>query len=318
MKKEWTSLRITVLLYLVIAVVPIGAFFGYKSYRDVNETAYMVNKMMKVPEGLLILSAGEKLQSQRSELQKIDSAVEALREWVEVHKNDKDYVGGGSLPERYDLFYRCWKDVRLSEIPAASQLRQCVEQVHSLIFALERMYILKEQRFENIMFVTVASVVLLLLLSVYFVRLYIAAQIRRKAIHDFETTLYNRKFVEESFKKMCAESVRYGKKLTVLRIRIPEFAADNTTLDAGQREKLMHRFGTAIWDLVRESDVAAHTEEDDFILLLPQTSAEQAAVVERRIREKAGKGLTLIFSTGEAGAEGSCEAVYKKCFSKAS
>ena len=307
MKKNWKELRITLLLYLLILIVPIGTYLDYRSYRELRETVAMLEIMVKVPESILIVEKPNELRFAKEFLTKNQKDLERLKQWMIQHSHDKDYVGGGSLAKQYELFEQCWRALQKGTDKNGEKLHQCIQQVHSLVFALERMVALKNRRFENLLLVTAAIEVLLLLLGIYFVRLYIGSQIRRRAIHDFETTLYNSSFVEESFKKMCARSKRYGYPMTVMRIWVEEFSPANSSLDKQEQEKLLHRFGTDLWEEIRESDVAARTEDGSFILLLPHTTAEEATVVEQRIREKIGNRITLTCRIFEIDGEQSCE-----------
>ncbi len=315
-KDNWIAFRITLLLYLLILIVPGAGYIGYTSYQKVKEANNILTVISKVPETLLILQNPNQLRALQGILENNQQKLKIVKAWVQEHKDDQDYVGGTSLPAQYAMFEQCLNRLQSNHIPNDSDTLHCIEQTHSLIFTIDRMVMLKEQRFENIMFVTIAGVVLLLFLGVYLVRLYINIQIKRKAIRDFETTLYNRKFIKESFKKVCAESKRYGNNLTILDIHIKEFDSKTSTLTKKEREQLLHQFGTTMWGLVRESDIAARIEEDRFVLLLPWTSAQQATVLEERITEKTEKRLTLTMQINEIAESDKCESVFENYFAE--
>lgn len=309
-KDKWNELRITLLLYLLILIVPIGAYLSYRSYKEVRDTTAMLHIMMQVPESLLIIEKSDKLGSLNEESKKNLSNLKVLKKWIVQHKNDRDYVGGGNLLKQYDYFEQCLNDFLKSNDKNGKLLQQCIKQVHSLIFALDRMVLLKEQRFENTMFVIVAGVIFFLLLGVYLVRLSIELQIKHRA----EMTLYNGKFIQETFKKMCAQSKRYGHQLTIMRIRIKGFGGPESSVSDKEKESVLHRFGTTVWKQIRDSDIFARTEENSFILLLPETPAKKTTVVEQRIRKQMGDTLSLDFEITEIGEDQSCESILKKYF----
>lgn len=310
LKNNWNELRITLLLYLLILIVPIGAYLSYRSYEEVRDTTAMLKIMMKVPESLLIIERSDKLESLNGELKENLASLKVLKKWIEQHKNDKDYVGGGSLLKQYDFFEKCLNDFLKNKDTNGELLRRCIKQVHSLIFALDRMVLLKEQRFENTMFVIVAGVIFFLLLGVYLVRLSIELQIKHRA----EMTLYNGKFIQETFKKMCAQSKRYGHRLTIMRIHIKGFGGKGLSVNGKEKESLLHQFGTTVWKQIRDSDIFARTDEDSFILLLPETPAKKTTIVEQRIRKQMNDKLSLDFEVTEIGEDQSCESILKEYF----
>lgn len=313
MKKEWKSLRVTIALYAALLLLPVGTYYGYKAYRDLQETEVALNLLSKAPEGLLMLTSGEGTVTQRSRTALIEKGLEQVATWVHAHQNDKDYVGGGSLSDQYEGFRKCWDEIYQSQKPKGS-VNQCLSKADALVFSLERMHLLKKNRFENIFVVSLAVVLLLLLLIIYFVRFYVALQHKRAAIRDIQTPLYSRKFIEESFKKLCAASQRYKDPFSVMHITVTELNPKSSSMDDAERTALMNRFAKVIWEVVRESDVAAHVGDDVFVLLLPRISAKEAEVAASRIRKKMPKSMHMEIKTVQVGENDDCGSIYTDLF----
>ena len=317
MKKEWKSFRITLLLYVAILIVPVAVWVNYRHYDNLRQTAYAISHIMKIHEGLLLITSDTADEKKAKKLTHINEMVEKTGLWVEEHKDDQDYVGGKSLKKQYDNTYKCWKNIYTHTEAIKTIETLCLKHTHSLIFALERMYILKQDRFERMLFISGALLLLILLLTVYFIRLYLYHQSKEHAIYNLESNLYNRKFLEETFRRKCANVKRYNKILSVLHIQIPQLHPKETTLTAREQTKILHSVSKALWELTRDSDVACHTEDDTFVILMPETTEEQSKTVEDRIREflnkTLGKEFNIKCKTCEASDEKSCELAFEMC-----
>ena len=315
MKKEWKSLRITLLLYAAILIVPLGMWFNYQRYDDLRQTAYAISDTMKIQEGLLVISSTAPSEKRSRDLAAIDKDVKQTGKWVEEHRNDRDYVGGRSLEKQYDTAYKCWQDIYKHNEKIDEIEPECLKRTHSLIFALERMYILKQDRFEHILFLTGAVLVFILLLTVYLIRLYLYHQSKEHAIYNLESNLYNRKFLEEIYSKMCANVKRYDKVLSVMTLHIPMLGTDERSLPKEKREKILHSIGEILWKHTRDSDAACHIEEESFVILMPETSASESKTVEERLEkefsEKLGREVAFEFTAYEVSDEQSCTNVSK-------
>jgi diguanylate cyclase (GGDEF)-like protein len=143
---------------------------------------------------------------------------------------------------------------------------------------------------------------------------------KKHALFDFETKLYNRQFLEETYRSLCAKAKRYERTLTIARIQIPELNIDSPVLSKEERKEVLHRFGAQLWKLIRDSDIACHVENENFVLLLPETTIEQSKVIEDRIEEmleKEYKGrVTFVFKACEAMDEKGCETVLHDCIAE--
>ena len=317
MKKEQKSLRATLLLYLAVLLLPLGTLYNYKLYQDLQDTAYAINQIMKVPEGLLLIVSTVSNEQQHKQVKNIDADLKKTGEWIARHDTDKDYVGAGRLSRQYNNVYKCWKEIYTDHTKIKMIEDECLKFVHSLIFSLERMYILKQKRFEQSLLIIGAIIIALLLLAIYLIRLYLYHQAKEHAIFDFETKLYNQVFLEEAYRNQCAKVRRYNKILSVTNIEIPQLHSSNGALSKEERREILHQTGELFWNITRDSDLAFHTENENFVLIMPETTAEESTVVEERLKnifyEKFGDKITLTCISCEVSDENSCETVFKSC-----
>jgi diguanylate cyclase (GGDEF)-like protein/PAS domain S-box-containing protein/putative nucleotidyltransferase with HDIG domain len=104
------------------------------------------------------------------------------------------------------------------------------------------------------------------------------------ATTDALTGLVNRRRFGEVLEAETERSRRYGTSLALLMIDIDQFKSINDTLGHECGDNALVEAAKVLRSECRSSDVAARYAGDEFMVLLPNTTAEQAVVVAERIR----------------------------------
>lgn len=105
----------------------------------------------------------------------------------------------------------------------------------------------------------------------------IEAKLRYMSFHDALTTLFNRAYFEEELKRL--ESGRYD-PVGIISLDVDGLKIVNDILGHQAGDALLVTAGRLIRGCFRDSDVVARIGGDEFVVLLPQSSA---AVVERAV-----------------------------------
>ncbi|HKQ50587.1 MAG TPA: diguanylate cyclase [Phycisphaerae bacterium] len=108
-------------------------------------------------------------------------------------------------------------------------------------------------------------------------------QLREMASRDSLTGLYNRRHFNEILSQLFAEAERYGKELTCMMMDLDNFKRVNDTLGHQMGDQLLELTARVITGSIRESDVAVRYGGDEFAVLLPQTSPNDARVSAERL-----------------------------------
>ena len=142
---------------------------------------------------------------------------------------------------------------------------------------------------------------------------------------DSLTGLYNRRhFFDLAWREFSA-AVRYQRLLSILMFDVDDFKQVNDNHGHAAGDKILEQVALAAAAHVRSVDVLARYGGDEFIILLPQTSARQALPIAERIRasvaamsidtDKGQLGVSLsvgIAETSHEPADESVEAVIKR------
>jgi diguanylate cyclase (GGDEF)-like protein/PAS domain S-box-containing protein len=108
-------------------------------------------------------------------------------------------------------------------------------------------------------------------------------QLQYLADHDALTGLYNRRRFEEELDRTLAEAHRYGRHGAVLVLDLDGFKYVNDTLGHPVGDELMARLGTTLRDELRETDVIARMGGDEFGVILPEATEDEATAVAAKL-----------------------------------
>jgi diguanylate cyclase (GGDEF)-like protein len=109
--------------------------------------------------------------------------------------------------------------------------------------------------------------------------------LRSQSIRDPLTGLYNRRFLDETLDRELSRSRRTGHPLSLVVFDIDHFKRfnDNWGHDAG--DAVLVTLANAMREQAREMDLVCRLGGEEFIVVLPRTSLDDALLVAERMRE---------------------------------
>lgn len=110
-------------------------------------------------------------------------------------------------------------------------------------------------------------------------------RLREMAARDSLTGLYNRRHFNDLLNQLFAESSRYDTNLTCVMIDLDNFKHVNDSLGHQAGDDLLRLTSNVIQRSVREADVPIRYGGDEFCVLMPQTSPDEARTSAERILE---------------------------------
>jgi diguanylate cyclase (GGDEF)-like protein len=112
------------------------------------------------------------------------------------------------------------------------------------------------------------------------------AQLEQMAATDPLTGLYNRRHFARVLEQLFSETQRYDKDLSCVMIDVDGFKQLNDSLHHQTGDQILAMAGRVITANLRRMDVAARYGGDEFVLLLPHASTQEASLAAQRIREE--------------------------------
>jgi len=291
MQKEWSSFRITLLLYAIIFIIPLTFYFVYSSFNTLDADTKVLRHAGWLEGTAMTLAIDPSDQNNQQLVKHIDDALQKLSVWVTQNNDSKFYLGAQTLSKDLLNVTTCWDTYKqkLSTHNTETAIKQhhlnCMDSVKNLTIIIENMIYLKQKDFINMFYWNLAILMIITVLLIYLVRAYIHQQMKKHAIHDHETKLFNKKYFCAELKTSCARAVRNQSPLSMLSISFDGFEKGSKRYDKKTKEHVLNMLGELITSLTRTSDVASRYDENHFAILLPDTPEENALILEGRVRE---------------------------------
>lgn len=109
-------------------------------------------------------------------------------------------------------------------------------------------------------------------------------QVQQLATRDALTGLYNRRFMQDRLEDSVKRFERYGERFTIVLIDLDHFKRVNDQYGHKVGDQALTAFASAASMVLRDTDTIARWGGEEFIFLLPNTSAHKAVVALERLR----------------------------------
>ncbi len=153
-----------------------------------------------------------------------------------------------------------------------------------------------------------------------FARLRLALRVREfglklheSSVRDPLTGLYNRRHVQAELDRLCEAARRYAQGFSVAMIDIDFFKKVNDTYGHAMGDAILRQMAEYLQGRMRKSDIVSRFGGEEFLLVLPATPLDKAAVALEAVRKglaerRFGSMETIVNVTFSAGAAAWSEA----------
>lgn len=104
------------------------------------------------------------------------------------------------------------------------------------------------------------------------------------AVTDGLTGLHNRRYLDSHLKLLIDRSLARGRQMSICMTDIDRFKLINDTYGHDVGDAVLREFASRLRTAVRGADLACRYGGEEFVLVMPDTSAETAAAVAERLR----------------------------------
>jgi diguanylate cyclase len=123
--------------------------------------------------------------------------------------------------------------------------------------------------------------------------------IRYESLTDELTTLNNRKHFENSIERVIDHSIESGRGFSLLMTDIDHFKKFNDTFGHQTGDQVLRLVALAVKQNIKAQDIACRYGGEEFAIILPHTSLEDAAAIGELIRTAVMSKELVKRSTGE-------------------
>jgi diguanylate cyclase (GGDEF)-like protein len=122
---------------------------------------------------------------------------------------------------------------------------------------------------------------------------FVFQKLQQQSITDGLTGIKTRRFFWEALSAEWKRASRSGRPFSVVLIDLDKFKEVNDTMGHFEGDLVLARVGRLLEQKSRQSNVVARYGGDEFIVLMPETGAEQAQVLAERLRQWLAADPTL-------------------------
>ncbi len=108
--------------------------------------------------------------------------------------------------------------------------------------------------------------------------------LRRQAIRDPLTGLFNRRYMEESLERELRRAARKNTPIAVVMLDLDNFKRFNDTFGHEAGDAILRTFGEFLGDHIREGDIACRYGGEEFTLILPEATLEETRIRMDQLR----------------------------------
>ena len=129
---------------------------------------------------------------------------------------------------------------------------------------------------------------------------------RQLADLDALTGLHNRRYFHETLAREVARAHRYSRSLALIIFDLDDFKAINDRIGHLAGDSVLANAAARVKDAVRSADIACRVGGDEFAVILPESTADDADQLYRRIQgavsapQPLGPAGQMLFSAGVA------------------
>jgi diguanylate cyclase (GGDEF)-like protein len=113
---------------------------------------------------------------------------------------------------------------------------------------------------------------------------FVFQKLQQQSITDGLTGIKTRRFFLEALSSEWKRASRSGRPFSVVLIDLDKFKEVNDSLGHLEGDLVLARVGRLLEQKCRQSNIVARYGGDEFIILMPETSAEQAQILAERLR----------------------------------
>lgn len=120
-------------------------------------------------------------------------------------------------------------------------------------------------------------------------------RLQELALRDSLTGVYNRHYFTEFIHKEQERAQRYNYPISLVMMDMDEFYEINDRFGHVEGDRVLHEVAQLLMDNVRTPDTVVRYGGDEFIILMPQTTRDEAEEAMERLRKRLEKWNTKLF-----------------------
>ncbi len=288
-KKDWSAIRMTVLLYIVVILIPFNYYFAKQSFDSMRNDASTMNHLVFVNGALQYLASTSKISEKISLIKKIDSTLDIIEQSFIKYPANAEYVALFRADESFNdlrLAYDTMKKVSNKPDLVMNLTYDTFKEVYVFSKTAEEMMNYKIKTILDKLYLSLVFTTISIITLIFLIRLYIKLQLLKHSIHDHVTGLYNKKYFKHVLEHTQTLAKRQEHPLSLLTLSITNYEELKTSLEKENFENYLKEFSTIFSHFFRQSDTVCRIEKDYFVSIMPDAPQESIAMLYNNLQQR--------------------------------
>jgi len=279
MKRDWAGFRITILLYIIVIMLPINYYFANQASIGMKSDTLITKELIRL--NAAVLETTDDTAVTDNSVAKIDDILVKIR--VLLQQNDPKYISIFRVEESFNSLYKTWD--QLGTEPTSFEKKHFYEEIQQFSTTISLMSKYRYETMFDTLYISLAITMLMMIALIFLIRFYIHRQIKKHAIRDDVTGLYNRKYFVEVIDKAKVFSIRHNIPLSVFVLSFKDYEGLQRTMGKKKFEQFLLETAKVLENFFRHSDVIARIEKNKIVVIAEAASAEDTVSITARLSE---------------------------------
>ena len=293
-KKNWSAVRMTVLLYFIVILIPFNYYFAKQSFDGIRNDASTMHHLVSINNALYYLANTSKPNKKISLIKKIDSSLEAIEQTFIQFPANAEYISLFRADEKFNNLKQAYEEMK--EVSSKSNLiktptHKTFTEIYIFSKTAKEMMNYKIEIILDKLYLSLILTMIWMIILIFLIRLYIKLQLLRHSIHDHVTGLYNKKYFNNVLEHAQTLADRQEHPLSLLTLSIINYDELNESLDKENFENYLKEFSTVFSHFFRQSDTVCRVEKECFVSIAPDATLESINKLSKRLQQHLIKKL---------------------------
>lgn len=289
MKKDWSAVRVTLLLYFIVVLMPLNYYLAKESFNSTQNDAVTMNYLVSMNGIVQSLPAEDDLSIRKRTIKEIYLSLKAIEDKFINFPPNREYVTLFRAGEMFVLLKEACMKLEKSidnnaEIGVAAN--KMSSETNAFSKTVQEMMLYKSEMTLNKLYISLAFTMLLIVVLIFIVRTYMRLQFNKHAIHDHVTGLYNKKYFESVLQNSKELAIRHNRPLSLLVLSINNYSELKESFSKVEFEEYLRKFSIVFSHFFRHSDTVCRIEESCFASIAPDASVVNIQKLSLRLEQE--------------------------------
>jgi len=289
MKKDWSIIRITVLLYFIVILLPLNYYFVKQSFDAMKYDASTMTNLVFINGSLLQLTTTHSLNERDTLIEKIENSLKTIDQHFISYEPNKKFVTLFRADETYKYLQHSAKDLK-KQIYENNSLKaftkRMIRDVNAFAETTQGIITYKIEIVLDRLYLSLTFSMISMIILIFLIRIYMKVQLMKHSIYDLQTGLYNNKYFKNVLTQAQTLAIRQEKPLSLLVLCITNYDDVQTQLSKKAFEANLKEFSEIFSHFFRRSDTVCRIEKGCFASIAPDSTSENINKLSNRLQEK--------------------------------